>query len=854
MKGAYDFLLYENHTRVTMTKKLYQLMDWAAIEGIVYSEEDEPHQILGPHKAKGGILFQMFYPNAKHVTLVIGKNLFHMELVDEAGFFAALIPKNVAYKGYYYIVETDKGIQKEIYDPYGFEPIITMEDTDKFNMGVHTNIYDVLGSHKKVVDGIQGIHFALWAPNAQRVSVVGDFNNWDGRMHQMRRLWDSGIFEIFLPLAHINDNYKYEIKLKNGTTYLKADPYAKSAQLRPETASIVYDLTSFTWDDETWLKQREKSDYATQPLSILTLSLALFAKKDNGDFLSYKELAPKIISYVKEMGYTHIQLKPVMEHPSDQSLGYQVVGAYAPTKRHGQPEDFMYFVNEMHKNQIGVILEWVCSDFPTDEHGLSGFDGTCLYGHLDERRKMHPIWNTCYFNYGRPEVKNYLLSNAMYWIKEYHVDGLYIDELASMLYLDYERQNKGYTTNMYGGVENLEAIDFIKQFNQIIHTQYPGVLSIAELNAAWPKVTAHTAEDGLGFDFTWNHDFANDTCEYFKFDPIYRAHHHDAITFSFVYAFREKYMLSYKNKQNRNNQCSIIRQMPGEIEDKFKNAKAFFSFMMMHPGVKQFFLGQDIGEFRESYTDLPVEWDLLTQEQHKQMQLLVKQLNIFYQTHEALYRLDQTEEGFAWINSISAEENVLAFVRKSQNEKDTLLVVCNFANEKRDDYRIGVPFAGKYKECFNSDAKQFGGTNCINGKPIITDEIACDAKTDSISFIMAPLAVQVFSYTSFTAKEKAEIEKKREEERKRQLELADINQAKLDESNARKMALEAREEAQRAQLAAKEALKHAMSEAKKAEELEKQARELEKQAVRLHEKSEVLIKNAKFLKPSDLKD
>lgn len=834
-----------------MTKKLYNLMDWAAIEGIVYSEEDEPHDILGPHKVSGGILFQMFYPDATKAALVIGKTTYKMELADEAGFFAVLLPKSTDYKGYYYTVETESGITKDIYDPYMFDPFITMKDTDQFNLGLHSNAYDILGAHVMSLEGVKGVLFAVWAPNAQRVSVVGDFNNWDGRMHQMRRLWDSGIFELFVPCAHVNDNYKFEIKLKNGTTYMKADPYATCAQLRPETASIVYELPSFKWTDAAFLKNRTKLNAATSPRSIYTLSLGLFDRKEDGGFYTYKELAPKVASYVSMMGYTHIDLMPVMEHPSDESLGYKVIGAFAPTARYGSPEDFMYFVNEMHKQNIGVILDVVYTDFPKDEHGLAGFDGSCLYEHLDERKKTHPVYDTFYFNYGRNEVKNYLISNALYWISKYHIDGIRIDELAAMLYLDYGRCEGEFVTNMYGGVENLEAIAFLKELNQTIHKSYPDVITIAELNAAWPNVTASPSEDGLGFDLQLNANFTADLKEYMHFDPIYRSHHHGELTFSMVYSNRERFLLSFQNGEIRKREYSIIRRMPGEIEDKFKNLKATMAYMMVHPGAKQFYIGQDIAEFAERYSDRSVEWMLLETEEHKNVQTFVKELNAFYAQQKALYELDFSEDGFEWINSISANENVLVFLRKTKSVKDTLLVVCNFANEERSNYKIGVPFPGKYKECFNSDAKKYGGANVINSKVLASCEEECDAREDSISIKMPALSVQVFSYTEFTAKEKAEIEKKKEEERQRQLELTEIREAKQAESSARQMAFEAKEEANKAQLAAKEALKHAMAEAKKAEELEKQARELEREAMRLFEQSEQLKKNAKFIKASD---
>ena len=838
-----------------MTKKLYKLMNWADIEAIVYSEEDDPHRLLGMHKTASGQLVQFWYPGAVNAVLVSGENRYEMEMADEAGYFALLAPKNVEKFKYFVEVTLENGIVKEIYDAYNFEPVITKKDTEKFNNGIHYNIYDLLGAHPMTLEGISGVYFAVWAPNAMRVSVVGDFNNWDGRIHQMRRLWDSGIFEIFIPCANVNDNYKFELKTRGGLTFLKADPYGFRAQLRPETASVVADLSTFRWTDAKWLEERKKTNPEKQPISVYELYLGSFEKPDEKDgrtYYNYRELAPKIIKYVKEMGYTHIELMPVMEHPFDASWGYQVIGYYAPTSRYGSPEDFMYFMNEMHKNGIGVILDWVPAHFPRDTHGLSNFDGTCLYEHADLRQGSHPHWGTLIYNYGRPEVRNYLIANALYWIKVFHADGIRMDAVASMLYLDYGKNDGEWIANMYGGKENLEAIEFLKHVNSAIHKQCPGVLSIAEESTAWPKVTGDLKDDGLGFDLKWNMGWMNDFTGYMKYDPYFRSHHHGELTFSMIYAYSEKFILVLSHDEVVHGKASMIGKMPGEIPDKFKNLRAAYGFMMMHPGKKLLFMGQDIAEFDEWNENRSVEWELLEQDQHKQMQEYVKTLNAFYQQYPALYATDFTPDGFEWINCISANENVVVFLRKGKLPKDTLLVVCNFANEERQAYKIGVPYPGKYKELLNSDAKKFGGTNFINSKAIVSKEDTCDDRENSILIKMPALSMQVFGYTPFTAKEQAEIERLKEIERQRQEEIRQINEAKTAEANARRMAEEAKAEAQRAQDEAKEALKRAMTEAKKAEELEKQALQLEKEAQKKLDESIRLKEEAKFIKPEDL--
>ncbi|MBR4760196.1 MAG: 1,4-alpha-glucan branching protein GlgB [Lachnospiraceae bacterium] len=838
-----------------MTKKLYRMMNWADIEGIVYSEDDNPHRLLAPQKKGANILFQFFYPGAVKAWVVIGKNKYAMELADEEGYFAVLVPRadfitTPDIPAYTYEVKMEKGRAKEVEDPYRFEPQISKKEADKFNQGLHDKAYEILGAHPKTIDGVRGVYFAVWAPNALRVSVVGDFNDWDGRFHQMRRLYDSGIFEIFVPCANVGDNYKFEVKIRSGKVFLKADPYGLAAQLRPNTASVIADLSSFRWTDEKWMKDRKAFKADTAPISVYELHLGSFAKPEGEDapqFYNYKDLAPKIISYVKDMGYTHIELMPVMEHPLDNSWGYQTTGYFAPTARYGTPQDFQYFMNEMHKAGIGVILDWSIAHFPRDAHGLGYFDGTHLYEHADPRQGVHPHWDTLIFNYGRPEVKNFLISSAMFWLRTYHADGIRMDAVSSMLYLDYGRADGEWIPNMYGGKENLDAIDLCRSLSELVHGAKDGALLIAEESTAWPKVTEAPSEDGLGFDFKWNMGQMNDMTEYMRFDPFFRGQHHGQVTLSMVYHYSEKFMLEVSHDEVVHGKSSMIGKMPGDIPEKFANLRAFYGFMLAHPGKKLLFMGQDIGEFDEWNEERSVQWDLLTYDSHKGLQTYVKALNDLYAKYPALSVMDYDPDGFEWINAISANENVVVFLRKCEKEQEFLLIVCNFANEDRKEYRVGVPFAGKYKEILNSDAKKFGGNGFVNVRAIHSDEQEWDNRDNSIGFKMPALSVQIFSYTPFTEKELADIERRKEEDRQRQIELQKLSEATEAEKAARLAANEAKERARIAQEEAKIALKHAMEEAKVAEALEKEAKELEKAAKKAKANREHVKETAKYL-------
>ena len=729
-----------------MTKKLYKMMNWPVIEEIIYSESQDPHATLGPHVQGNGTLIQAFFPGAQKVTLQLTKDMTEkeMELADDDGFFAVWLPvKNVG--AYRYIVSYENGSVETMQDAYRHECLITAEDEEKFAMGVHYTVYEKLGAHPLNLDGEDGVYFAVWAPNALRVSTVGDFNHWDGRVHQMRKL-PSGIFEIFIPGVKAGDNYKYEIKLKTGLTYLKADPYGNAAQLRPETASVVADLRNFKWEDKEFIKKRKTFRKENAPISVYELYLGSFlAPKDDEEYANYREIADKLIPYVKEMGYTHVELMPVMEHPLDASWGYQVIGYYAPTARYGTPEDFMYFVNELHKAGIGVILDWVPAHFPRDIYGLSSFDGTCLYENPDEQRRSHPHWGTLVFDYGRPEVSNYLIAKALFWVEKFHADGIRMDAVASMLYLDYGRNPGEWTANIYGGNENLEAVELIKHLNSMMGKRNPGVLRIAEESTAWPMVTGSLEDGGLGFDLKWNMGWMNDYLDYIKYDPYFRSHHHSELTFSMIYAYSEKFMLVFSHDEAVHGKSSMLGKMPGEREQKFANLRLTYAYMFTHPGRKLLFMGQDIGEFSEWNEMRQTEWELLKYPDHKGMAALVKKLNELYTTKPALYEWDDKPEGFAWINSINSTENLLTFLRKTRKKESLLVVAANFSGVEKQ-VKIGVPYEGSYKEILNTDAEEFGGSGMINKRAKRAVKKEWDDRPYSVSITLAPLSVSILEF------------------------------------------------------------------------------------------------------------
>ncbi len=777
-----------------MDNKLYKLMNWPRIEGIIYSEESNPHEILGPHIVGKSVLFQVFFPGAEKVNIVIDHKRKKMEPVDEAGFFACLlggkIPDHYEYEIFY--PDSEPVYRK---DAYRYFIGLDDKDIDKLNAGIHYTAYEKLGAHPMTIEGTPGTFFAVWAPNAIRVSVVGDFNHWDGRMHQMRKNEKCGIFEIFIPDVSDGECYKYEIKSKGDHICLKADPYAFGQQLRPDTASIVRNI-SYKWKDNAWMRERSKRQGENSPVSIYEVYLGSFLRNnDTGEYASYREIAPKLVDYVKEMGYTHVEIMPVMEHPLDASWGYQVIGYYAPTARYGTAEDFMYLVDLLHQAGIGVILDWVPAHFPRDEHGLARFDGTCLYEHLDPRKGAHPHWGTLIYNYGRPQVSNYLIANALYWVEEYHIDGIRIDAVASMLYLDYGKQDGEWIANIYGGNENLEAVEFLKHLNSIMKKRNPDVYMIAEESTAWPKVTGTLDDGGLGFDFKWNMGFMNDYLSYIAYDPYFRAHHHNELTFSMIYQYSENFVNVFSHDEVVHGKSAMIGKMPGVIGDKFANLRLSLGYMMTHPGKKLIFMGQDIAEFKEFDESRQTQFSLLQYPEHKGIQNLMKDLNALYKEKPALYIKDTLPEGFEWINCISNEQCMLSFIRKAEREEDTLLVVANFAGVEQT-FSVGVPYEGKYKVILDTNDKLYGG----NGEPDMdirySEETETDGRPYHIKIKTAPLSLAIYSYLPYTEEEKKVIAQKK----------AELEAMKAAEE-AKEVAKRAKEEAKQAQKRAQEAVR-----------------------------------------------
>ncbi len=754
-----------------MNKKLYSLMNWPKIEEIIYSECDDPHAILGPHGAGNQTVVQAYFPEAVEAVLAFKESgeTFQMELADDDGYFAVLLPmpeKEVP--AYHYKVRQKDGAVLFYGEPYRYAPLITHEDTERFKNGIHYTIYEKLGAHPVTMDGVEGTYFAVWAPAALRISVVGDFNGWDGRIHQMRRLWDSGIFEIFIPKAAEGDNYKFELKLKTGLTYLKADPYCNAAQLRPDTASVITNLQGFAWEDADFVKNRAAFQTGNVPVSVYEVYLGSFTAPEEGEpYANYRKIADKLIPYVKEMGYTHVELMPVMEHPLDASWGYQVIGYYAPTSRYGSPQDFMYFVNELHKAGIGVILDWVPAHFPRDVYGLSNFDGTCLYEHLDPRQGAHPHWGTLIYNYGRPEVSNYLIANALFWVEKFHADGIRMDAVASMLYLDYGKNDGEWVANIYGGNENLEAMEMIKHLNSMMKKRNPGVLTIAEESTAFPMITREPKDGGLGFDLKWNMGFMNDYLGYIRYDPYFRSHHHGELTFSMIYAYSERFMLVFSHDEVVHVKATLLGKMPGTTEQKFANLRLTYAYMMTHPGKKLLFMGQELGEFDEWNEGRLVEWELTAYPDHEGLSRLVSDLNGIYRSNPELFALDDSPEDFEWINHISAEQCTLTFVRKGREENEMLLIAANFSGIPLE-LTTGVPAAGKYKEIFNSDDEKYGGSGRVNSRVKRSKAVEWDDRPDSVTVKLAPLSLSILKYAPFTVEDvKGEEEKIKTTRKKR---------------------------------------------------------------------------------------
>ncbi len=720
-------------------------INWMEVDALVQGRHTNPHHILGIHECIDDVYINAYLPGAKVVTAINTATRKRYTLVSERveGFFSVVI-KNQKKFDYKLNVKYDNGEELNYIDPYIFEPVIDPIDISLFNEGKHYGIYEKLGAHPMTVDGVDGVLFAVWAPNAERVSVVGDFNNWDGRRHPMRKLDYSGIFELFIPGKYVGEIYKYEICAKSGRVFMKSDPYAFCSEVRPANASRIVDL-SYKWKDSQWLAARDSDMIDSSPMAIYEMHLGSWKRPDDGrEFYNYRDIASRLAEYLQMMHYNYVELMPVMEHPYDPSWGYQVTGYYAPTSRYGLPEDFMYFVDYLHGKGIGVIIDWVPAHFPKDEHGLGRFDGTGLYENEDPRRGEHPHWGTYIFNYGRNEVRNFLIANALYWADKYHIDGIRMDAVASMLYLDYGRNGGEWLPNKYGGNENLEAIDFIKELNKQMHERHKGVLMIAEESTAWPMMTHPVEEGGLGFDYKWNMGWMNDFLNYIKLDPLYRKYHHNDLTFSMVYAYSEKFVLVLSHDEVVHEKGSMITKMPGGYEDKFSNLRVAYGYMMTHPGKKLLFMGQEIAQFSEFDEAGEVDWSLFEFDAHVFIQGYVKELNKLYTTEPALYELDSVPEGFEWVNCNSANTSLLSYIRRGKKPEDALVIMCNFTPIEHKAYKLGVPSGGKWQEIFSSDNVKFGGEGRNNKVAKQAKKEVCDGQEHYISVNVPPLSISVF--------------------------------------------------------------------------------------------------------------
>jgi 1,4-alpha-glucan branching enzyme len=706
----------------------------------------DPFSHLGPHVDGRTLVVRASLPQAER-AFVVKRNAsqrFKMQRTDDQGLFEVRFGNT---KPFDYTFEIERGDTiATLEDPYRFGTILGDVDAHLIAEGTHRQLWRALGSHRRTIEGIDGVAFALWAPNARRVSVVGDFNDWDGRRHPMRKRVECGVWEIFIPGVWEGACYKYELEGSSGGLLpLKADPLARYAQLRPQNASIVHAMHSPPWQDRAWMASREARQRRDAPISTYEVHLGSWRRGSNGEFLSYRDLAHQLLPYVADMGFTHVELLPITEHPFDGSWGYQPTGMFAPTSRYGLPEDFRYFVERAHELDIGVLLDWVPGHFPNDAYGLAFFDGTHLYEHDDPRKGFHPDWNTLIYNHGRREVANFLVASALYWLEEFHVDGLRVDAVASMLYLDYSRREGEWIPNEYGGNENIEAIAFLKNLNTTLAAVTPGAPAIAEESTSWPLVSHPVDEGGLGFGYKWNMGWMHDTLRYFGYDPIYRRYHQSDLTFSLVYAFSENYVLPFSHDEVVHGKRALLEKMPGDRWQRFANLRMLLAFMYAHPGKKLLFMGDEFASVREWNYDAQLEWHLLDDPLHAGMQRLVRDCNRLYRSTPALYQLDAEPRGFEWIDFQDAAKSVLAFARLARGrETPPAVVAINATPVVHYGYRIGVPEAGRYAESLNTDSEHYGGSNVGNQGFVESEEIAAHGRSHSVSVTLPPLATVIF--------------------------------------------------------------------------------------------------------------
>jgi 1,4-alpha-glucan branching enzyme len=719
-----------------------------ALDALVSGTSDDPFAILGRHMTtvdgRRAVVVRTLQPAASAVDLVTGSRTIAMERRRREGLFEAVVPFDGgnAYEFLYRLRIHEGASSREIADAYQFGQVLNDYDLHLLSEGTHYRAWEKLGSHRTAIGDVTGVHFAVWAPNAQRVSVIGDFNRWDGRVHVMRKLVPSGIWEIFIPNLGDGDCYKYEVRTTAGHLLDKADPYARRFEVPPNTASIVWTEGRYEWGDGDWMRDRQSFDaWHDRPMSVYEVHLGSWRRvpSQGHRYLTYRELADTLVPYVREMGFTHVELMPVMEHPFSGSWGYQVIGFFAPTSRFGSPDDFRYFVDLCHRHGIGVILDWVPGHFPKDRHGLAQFDGTSLYEHADPRKGEHVDWGTLIFNYGRSEVRTFLLSNALFWLEEFHIDGLRVDAVASMLYLDYSRSHGQWIPNQYGGRENLEAVAFLQQLNQATHGRVPGTITVAEESTSWPAVSRPTYVGGLGFTFKWNMGWMHDMLEYMRQDPVHRRWHHSQITFSMLYAFTENFVLPFSHDEVVHGKGSMLDKMPGDVWQKHATLRALYGYMFGHPGKKLMFMGSEFGQWREWNYDASLDWHLLEEPMHAGLRRWVQDLNQQYQRERSLYEVDFEGAGFSWIDCNDNENSVVSFIRRARDPQDFTVMVANFTPVPRPAYRVGVPEGGWFRELLNSDAALYGGSNVGNGGGVASELLPAHGFDQSLTVVVPPL-------------------------------------------------------------------------------------------------------------------
>ena len=707
---------------------------------IAEARHHDPFTVLGHHVNGQTSTINVFAPNTQALSVIPGD--IPLSRIPDTDFFEWSGPTDKISSPYQLKRIDSHNQESVVHDPYCLPPQISEFDLHLFGEGKHWHIYRILGAHLHTVNGIDGVLFATWAPNAERVSVIGDFNDWDGRRHAMRNRGSSGVWEIFIPGLHAGNLYKFEIRNKaTGAVLEKSDPYGQQFEMRPKTASIVPHEKTFSWSDEKWMQNRLKHDWLHEPVSIYEVHLGSWQLDEHGNFLNYREIAHRLVDYVKQTGFTHIELLPITEHPLDASWGYQTTGYFAPTSRFGSVEDFHYFVDHCHQNNIGIILDWVPAHFPKDKHGLAFFDGSALYEHEDPRRGEHRDWGTLIYNYGRNEVKNFLLSSALFWLEEFHLDGLRVDAVASMLYLDYSREDHDWIPNIHGGNENIEAIEFFRELNAVTHAEHPGTVVIAEESTAWPQVTRPTFLGGLGFSMKWNMGWMHDTLNYMSKEPIYRHYHHNQLTFGLLYLFSENFVLPFSHDEVVHGKSSMLYKMPGDEWQRFANLRLLYTYMFTYPGKKLLFMGCEFGQGNEWNHDTALDWYVLDYPNHRGIKQLIGDLNHLYKTQNPLHQFDFEPQGFEWIDCNDTDQSILSYMRRSDD--GFIVVVLNFTPVPRENYRIGVPEAGTYQEVLNSDSEYYGGSNISNGTGIQSEEIRWMNRPHSLSLTLPPLGAIV---------------------------------------------------------------------------------------------------------------